>query len=178
MFRFQFKALHIPLAGMHGSFVLTPARIEKEITWDMGPQGSILEDSYFALVAGERGIQFDWVEGFIKEQSPHTLPDLIRQRRRWFCGLASLSSNPIIRLRNRIGLRIMVTFWAIAALTMPLPLVYIQQRFMFGNGVLPYWIFVTFAASTGFYLRHSKTFESRRCSINIAGINQIRHKIS
>ena len=174
LFRLQYKAMHIPWVGMHGSFVLTPARIEREITWDMGAQGSILEDSYFALVAMERGVRFDWVEGFIREQSPLTIPDVIRQRRRWYCGLAALSRNPLIKLRARIGLRIVVLFCTIAALCLPLPLLYIQQRLMFGNGLLPYWTFLMAAGSTGLYaaacsvglyrnLLHCQTTGRRKC---------------
>src|SRR5579872_82183 len=52
-FRMQFLGWHRPVFGMHGSFILAPARIEREITWDVGGYGAITEDAYFALVAME-----------------------------------------------------------------------------------------------------------------------------
>lgn len=150
-FRMQYKALHKPLVGMHGSYVLTPAKIERETTWDVGGHGSITEDSYFALLAMERGVKFDWVEGFIREQSPFTVFDIVRQRRRWYCGLSHVSRDPALKLWTRFTLRVFVWFWTLSAILLPLPLVYVQQRFMFGSGILPYEIFMTAAACTGFY---------------------------
>ena len=150
-FRMQYKALRKPLIGMHGSYVLTPAKIERDITWDVGGHGSITEDSYFALLAMERGVTFDWVEGFIREQSPFTVFDIVRQRRRWYCGLAHVSRDPDLKLWTRFTLRLLVWFWAFSAILLPLPLIYIQQRFMFGNGVLPYEVFMAAALCTGFY---------------------------
>ena len=150
----QYKATHCPLVGMHGSFVLTPARIEREITWDVGGHGSITEDAYFALVAMDRGVRFDWVEGFVREQSPFTLLDLLKQRRRWFCGLSHIARDPAFRFRTTLTLKIQVFFSVLAALVLPLPLVYLQQRFMFGNNVLPYSTFLLSAACSGSLFGH------------------------
>lgn len=150
-FRTQYKALHKPLIGMHGSYVLTPARIEREITWDVGGHGSITEDSYFALLAMERGVPFDWVEGFIREQSPLTILDIIRQRRRWFCGLAHVARDPALRFKTRLALRVFVWFWAFSALALPLPLIYLVQRFLFGSGIIPWEVFMLAAVCTGLY---------------------------
>lgn len=151
IFRLQYKAMHSPLVGMHGSFVLVPASIEESITWDVGGHGSITEDSYFALMAMQRGVRFDWVEGFIREQSPFTLMDILRQRRRWFCGLWQVARDPTLDFFTTIVLRLHVLFWAIAAITLPLPLIFLQQRYLFGNLILPYWLFLSAAICTGLY---------------------------
>ena len=150
-FRMQYKALHKPLIGMHGSYVLTPEYVERDVTWDVGGHGSITEDAYFALLAMERGVKFDWVEGFIREQSPFTAIDIIRQRRRWYCGLAQVSRDPALKLLTRFTLRVFVWFWTFTALALPLPLIYLQQRFIFGSGVLPYEVFLMGGTVTGFY---------------------------
>lgn len=113
-FRLQFQSWHRPVFGMHGSFILTPARFEREVTWDVGGYGSITEDAYFALVAMERGIRFDWVCGFIREQSPLSLLDLIQQRRRWFCGLAHIARDPSLKWSTTLGLRFMLFFWQLS----------------------------------------------------------------
>lgn len=151
LFRVQYKALHKPLVGMHGSFVLTPAAIEREITWDVGGHGSITEDTYFALLAMQRGVRFDWIEGFVREQSPYTLMDIIRQRRRWYCGLSQVARDPSLDFLTTLTLRVHVWFWTFSAFTLPLPLLYLQQKFVFGNGSLPYWPYLFAAVCTGLY---------------------------
>ncbi|MCA9090627.1 MAG: glycosyltransferase family 2 protein [Planctomycetaceae bacterium] len=151
LFRTQYRAAHSPLVGMHGSYVLTPARIEREITWDVGGHGSVTEDSYFALMAMQRGIPFGWVEGYIREQSPFTIMDIIRQRRRWFCGLSFVARDPALNFFTTLTLRLYVWFWAFAALSLPLPLLYLAFVFTFGSGLLPYWLFMMAAICTGFY---------------------------
>jgi hypothetical protein len=151
LFRMQYRVTHKPLVGMHGSYVLTPARIEREITWDVGGHGSITEDSYFALMAMEQGVRFDWVEGFIREQSPFTVMDIIRQRRRWFCGLSQVARDPVLNFWTTFTLRAHVWFWAFSAMALPLPLIYLQQSFMLGTGILPSWLFMMAAVCTGMY---------------------------
>lgn len=151
LFRMQYKALNKPLIGMHGSFVLTPASTEREITWDVGGHGSITEDSYFALLAMERGVKFDWVEGFIREQSPFTVMDIIRQRRRWYCGLSQVSHDPALKFWTTITLRSYVWFWAFSALALPIPLFYLQYWFIFARSFLPYSVFLVGSICTGLY---------------------------
>lgn len=63
------------------------AGVETSITFDNGMEGSIAEDTYFAAAAIARGYTFDWVEGEMREQSPHTFMDFVKQRRRWLQGI-------------------------------------------------------------------------------------------
>lgn len=63
------------------------AGVESEITFDNGMNGSIAEDTYFAALAIARGYSFDWIEGEMREQSPQTFMDFVKQRRRWLQGI-------------------------------------------------------------------------------------------
>ena len=65
------------------------AGVESEITLDNGMKGSIAEDTYFAALAIARGYSFDWIEGEMREQSPQTFIDFVKQRRRWLQGIKS-----------------------------------------------------------------------------------------
>lgn len=86
--RFRFQSLvHCNLVGMKGSFMLIPVSIEKEIGFDHGPQGSITEDAYFAFLNWNR---VRWCRGVLEEQSPFTVWDTVKQRRRWASGLWKL----------------------------------------------------------------------------------------
>lgn len=113
-FRFQYKTVHRPLFGMHGSFILVPERIEKEVGFDLGGRGSITEDAYFALICSSKGYRFNWVDGQIKEQSPFSIGAIIHQRRRWFCGLWLLSFDPVISFKTRLPLMLNTLLWSVA----------------------------------------------------------------
>lgn len=113
-FRLQYKLFKKPLFGMHGSFILIPSMIEAEIGFDLSGKGSITEDAYFALKAFEAGYNFSWVEGYITEQSPFNIGDIIKQRRRWFCGLFNLALDPDVKFSTRGLLLLSVTLWAIS----------------------------------------------------------------
>lgn len=110
-FRLQFKLFGRAPFGMHGSFILVSAVVEKAIGFDLGGKGSVTEDAYFALKATERGYRFGWVDGYIREQSPYTIAALMRQRRRWFCGLRLLANDSTIRWDVRLPVALSVFLW-------------------------------------------------------------------
>ena len=56
---------------------------ERQVTFDLYPEGSIAEDAYFSLKAVEQGFTFDFIEGTIHENSTFTLRDYYKQRKRW-----------------------------------------------------------------------------------------------
>ena len=149
--RLQFQSWHRPVFGMHGSFILTPARIERELTWDVGGYGSITEDAYFALVAMERGIRFDWVHGFIREQSPFSLADYIQQRRRWFCGLAHIARDPSLKWSTTLGLKITLLFWQFSWLGCITAAVYVARILMGVTTDCPYGLMLLATLCGGFY---------------------------
>lgn len=74
----------INMVGMKGSFMIIPNHIEQSIGFDHGPQSSITEDAFFGLCNWNK-IRF--CRGVLREQSPFTILDTIKQRRRWASGL-------------------------------------------------------------------------------------------
>eukprot|EP01065_Artemidia_motanka_P012649 TRINITY_DN16976_c0_g1_i1.p1 TRINITY_DN16976_c0_g1~~TRINITY_DN16976_c0_g1_i1.p1 ORF type:complete len:853 (+),score=278.66 TRINITY_DN16976_c0_g1_i1:51-2609(+) len=119
-FRLSF-AMHVPIFGMHGSFVAIAQDVEERVGWDHGPEGSITEDAFFAVVAWKRGAGVAWIDSFMFEQSPFTVTDFMKQRRRWFSGLVRLCWSDRVRdFRRTAILRGMVAIWAVCALAAPL----------------------------------------------------------
>lgn len=78
------------LFGMHGSFILLPNFIEQAIGFDYAPAQCVTEDAYFGLKALEGRYKFGWVNGFVYEQSPRTVRDFLKQRRRWYLGICQV----------------------------------------------------------------------------------------
>lgn len=76
--------------GMHGSFILVQNFIEQHIGFNFPPELCVTEDAYFGLRALENRYEFGWVDGFVYEQSPRTITDFLKQRRRWFLGIRQI----------------------------------------------------------------------------------------
>lgn len=74
-------------AYIHGSNLLVRSDVEEKVGWENGK--TLAEDTLFAIKARIKyGPEaFGWHGGVIEEQSPLTLIDLFKQRRRWFYGL-------------------------------------------------------------------------------------------
>ena len=88
-FHLQYALLHKPIFGVHGSFLLVNGQLEQEITWDT--MDSLVEDYAFAIQCVKRGYSCGEVHGIVREQSPRTVVDFLRQRRRWILGIRGLS---------------------------------------------------------------------------------------
>ncbi len=138
-FRFQYKALNKPVGGMHGSFVLMPAAIEEEIGWDWGDKSILTEDTYFAFKAWEKGIKFDWVNGFIKEQSPFSIRDIIKQRTRWYTGLRLIVTDCSFKLSKRIILMIFIFSWTVGWIGSPVFIINLIVTLLTDKGFFPFW---------------------------------------
>ena len=63
------------------------AGAEKKVSFDNGPDGSVAEDTYFALLAASQGYSFSFIHGEMWEKSPFNLLDFLQQRKRWLQGL-------------------------------------------------------------------------------------------
>lgn len=144
-FRTQYKLFNRPVFGMHGSFFVVPALLEQKVGFDLGGKGSITEDAYFALVCAQRGVRFQWIEGFIREQSPFTILALLKQRRRWITGLRLLMWDKTISRRQRFALGVNMTLWRIAWIG---PIVTLAN-FIFGGSEMPEWSILLAAATSG-----------------------------
>jgi egghead protein (zeste-white 4 protein) len=127
--RFNFQhGLGITLFGLHGSYIVARNDVVKSIGFDFGPQGSITEDAFWALVAMERGYRCRWVDGYIEEQSTESAGDFVRQRRRWYQGLVKVVLYAPVRLRWRLPLGLNTFFWTLA----PFGILYFFVQFFYG----------------------------------------------
>lgn len=115
-YRLQFSLGEV-WVGMHGSFVVAPNCVEKDVTFDHGVEGSIAEDAFFALVARSTGVRFAWVDAFMYEQSPFSLSDFVKQRARWLVGGFNVISSPKIEVVRRAAMAPLVSLWAMMPFT-------------------------------------------------------------
>jgi len=87
-FAFQHGHVHVPLWGCHGSFLLTSGRVENAVSWDTD---CLAEDFWFANQAWwYYGIGGGFIPSIAREQSNWSYMDLLKQRRRWFCGMLKI----------------------------------------------------------------------------------------
>jgi acyl-coenzyme A synthetase/AMP-(fatty) acid ligase len=108
-----------PYFGMHGSFVVVQQAVEEQLGFDHGFAGSITEDTYFALLAWDKmDLKWSWIDAFMFEQSPFTIMDLVRQRARWFQGVALCVTSPDIAWKAKIVITLLWLSWALVALQM------------------------------------------------------------
>jgi len=109
----QYRA-GISLFGMHGSFILVRSDVSKRVGFDFGAEGSITEDAWWALAQLEDGVSFAWVDGYVVEQAPQTVGDFVRQRRRWFSGLAKVATYAPAPWWSRVALLAFIGTWAMS----------------------------------------------------------------
>jgi beta-1,4-mannosyltransferase len=110
--RFQFftGVLGRPQGGMHGDNLLVRASVEVQVGWDFGP--TKVEDAYFALRFATGGYgKSAFLNAFSYGASPHTLGDLVKQRRRWAAGLIKLLFDRSLPLGSRLPLAYAVAIW-------------------------------------------------------------------
>lgn len=128
-FRFQYSAFKAALFGAHGSFLVVPAQIEEQVQFDFGPQGSIAEDIYFAFRLREMSVPCNWIEGYVREQSPQNLRNFLTQRARWINGLLNSCMDPRIPLVNRL---LLLSYLAILRVTVIVGIVPLLFLFVTG----------------------------------------------
>jgi hypothetical protein len=85
----QYAWLNRPIFGVHGAFFLVKGSLEDEIGWDW-PEW-LTEDYTFSWLAMKKGYKCGFIDGFAWEQSPQTVFDFLKQRRRWVVGIRQLS---------------------------------------------------------------------------------------
>ncbi|KXS20062.1 glycosyltransferase family 2 protein [Gonapodya prolifera JEL478] len=86
-FHLQYTYVHVPVFGAHGSFLLTNGAVENSVTWDVA---SLTEDYAFVNRAWSLGFRCGAIPAIVREQSPTTLADFLKQRRRWYVGIRRL----------------------------------------------------------------------------------------
>ncbi len=114
-FRVQY-AVGMPLFGIHGSFIVTPARSNNELSFDVGYDNSITEDAAWALRAWAKGWRFGWVRGCVHEQPPQRTWDFIKQRARWLSGIRLVLTDRTVPVRYRACLGVFTALWQLSFL--------------------------------------------------------------
>jgi egghead protein (zeste-white 4 protein) len=104
--------LGVTVFGLHGSFILVRCNVEREVGFDFGPEGSITEDSFWALAQMQLERRCRWVDGYVAEQAPQNVNDFVKQRRRWFVGLAKVVTDAPVGLRWRLPLAVSTAIWS------------------------------------------------------------------
>ena len=133
-FHFQHR-LGVTIFGLHGSYIVVRNDIESAIGFDFGPAGSITEDAFWALKAMEHGHRCRWVEGYLEEQSTQSIGDFVKQRRRWFQGLAKVALYAPVKLRWKVCLGTNTLLWALA----PFATIYTVAHLFYGASPEP-WV--------------------------------------
>ena len=95
-FKFFTDVLGTPLGGLHGEHLLARADIEDEIGWDF--PDTVIEDAFFAIrFAGLYPGRSTALKSLSYGESPASVKDLVKQRRRWTEGLLRLIVNAASR---------------------------------------------------------------------------------
>ncbi|RKO85615.1 glycosyl transferase family group 2-domain-containing protein [Blyttiomyces helicus] len=129
-FNLQFSLVQRPVFGIHGSFLMTSGDVENENTWDFG---SLVEDFEFSQAAWAKGFTCGAIHGIVREQSPGSLRDFMKQRRRWYMGIREIEgmySLPAIALK----------LWTMGIFTLVATLVNIPFSFFLDQSYTPEWI--------------------------------------
>ena len=125
----------VPLFGLHGSYIVVRNDVEKAVGFDVGAVGSITEDAFWGCQQMEAGRRCRWVDGYLEEQCTQSVPDFMRQRRRWFNGLVKVALYAPAKLRWRAVIGMRMSAWALA----PVIWIYTVAHFMVGGYVEP-WV--------------------------------------
>ncbi|KAL8283223.1 hypothetical protein RQP46_006001 [Phenoliferia psychrophenolica] len=128
-FHFQNSVIHRPVFGVHGSFLMTNGEMENECTWDFG---SLAEDFEFSQDAWRRGFTSGRIHGIVREQSPTTLRDFLKQRRRWFMGIRDIKG--LYGLPN-----LAINLWIVGVFTLAVTIVNLPLGFI-EHSLTPIWV--------------------------------------
>lgn len=114
-FHFQHRlGRGLTVFGLHGSFILVRASVERQCDFDVGPEGSITEDAFWAVRQMALGNRCRWVDGYLLEQSTQSVGDFVRQRRRWFSGLVRVVLYAETTLLVRVLLAVFMAVWSVS----------------------------------------------------------------
>jgi cellulose synthase/poly-beta-1,6-N-acetylglucosamine synthase-like glycosyltransferase len=108
VYRFFTGLLGKPLVGLHGELLCVKGEVLKEIGYDYS---SITEDFHFSVELIKRNYKTWQSKTRVSLKSPNNLKDLMRQRGRWFKGIATELKNATVPMKIIVGSR--VSFWAL-----------------------------------------------------------------
>ncbi|WP_406606806.1 glycosyltransferase [Candidatus Infernicultor aquiphilus] len=105
MFRFFTGFLKQPLAGLHGELLTVKGKVLKEIGYG---NPSIVEDFRFASELVRRGYKTWQSNTKVSIKSPNSIGDLIKQRGRWFKGIAMEWKYCPLLMKEITGLKLLI----------------------------------------------------------------------
>ncbi|PXF41795.1 Beta-1,4-mannosyltransferase bre-3 [Gracilariopsis chorda] len=123
--------LGFTLFGLHGAFIVCRQDAEAALGFDLGPAGSITEDAWWVLIAMKNGYRTRWIDGYLEEQSTQSIMDFLKQRRRWFYGLAKVVLQCPVSLWYRLFVGYSTFSWLIIPLVLPIQLAYMVALWVF-----------------------------------------------
>ncbi|ACS33091.1 glycosyltransferase family 2 protein [Thermococcus gammatolerans] len=99
------------IVGIHGSHLLYRSDLEDIIGWDFGEVRA--EDAYFGLLINKYfNKAWGWLKGKLYEQSPYSIKDFLKQRRRWLWGkLDILLKNKTVGVKYKLIQAIHLISW-------------------------------------------------------------------
>lgn len=83
---FTITSRHNLFSGFHGSHYLVRGDLEDATGWDVGPDMNSEDLIFETRLRAQHGPVFHLLKGFAHEQAALTVPDQLKQRRRWFQG--------------------------------------------------------------------------------------------
>ena len=96
--------------GIHGSHLLYRFDVEEKVGWDFGLVRA--EDTMFGLLVGKYfGSIWGWLKGKLYEQSPFSIKEFIKQRRRWMWGNLDILLKKEIELKYKLVVLAKIISW-------------------------------------------------------------------
>jgi beta-1,4-mannosyltransferase len=108
VYRFFTGLLGKPLVGLHGELLCVKGETLKEIGYD---HPTITEDFHFSAELVKRGYRTWQSKTKVSLKSPNNIGDLMKQRGRWFKGIAFELNGSSASMKLIVGAR--VSFWAL-----------------------------------------------------------------
>ncbi|WP_436935878.1 glycosyltransferase family 2 protein [Halovenus marina] len=143
IYRLFTGVLGTPYLGFHGELLCARGDVLTDIGFD---RDTIVEDFAFALELVDRDISVWQSKTRVSVLSPHDVTSFLKQRSRWYLGIARYLPNAPFATRIVVGARILTWTTAVASSWIFLPL------WFFGHGVvLPVWFVVLLAVGTLIY---------------------------
>ncbi|KAI8816225.1 family 2 glycosyltransferase [Fimicolochytrium jonesii] len=131
-FNLQFTVINRPVFGVHGSFLMTNGDVENENTWDFG---TLAEDFEFSQAAWQKGFTCGAIHGIVREQSPGSLRDFMKQRRRWYMGIREIEGMYYLP-------QMAIKLWTIGIFCLVATLINIPFSFFVDAAPTPLWIVI------------------------------------
>jgi cellulose synthase/poly-beta-1,6-N-acetylglucosamine synthase-like glycosyltransferase len=143
IYRFFTGVLGTPYLGFHGELLCARGDVLTEIGFD---RDTIVEDFAFALELVDHDISVWQSSTHVSVLSPHDVTSFLKQRSRWYLGIARYLPNAPTTTRVVVGTRILTWTFAVTSSWVFLPL------WLLGNGVvLPLWFVVLLAGGSLIY---------------------------